>query len=295
MAANTKQIKRDVDRKPSPQYYNPVADEYEYLHGENGASRHILYSSDGQPITSSGNKLAVRASEIETLLSDIKSKDFATQTTLAQILAKIIAAPATEAKQEAARLLLDSLNKKDYSTLAKQNEILTKLAALETKLNGTLDIQLSGSKAEVKVITLISTAEIAVGATEILQTTVPTGKKWTILDKAFVMYINPNATSGTISFESRVSSIALARVYASPYNKRIQFAYNAFFDGGTGQYMTGTIVPKDEAAQASLFKGLVLGNNINIDFRFTNNTDIPYPAGSGARTVYLLVLEEVIS
>jgi hypothetical protein len=40
---------------------------------------------------------------------------------------------------------------------------------------------------------------------------------------------------------------------------------------------------------------LVLGNNINIDFRFTNNTDAPYPAGSGGRSVNLLVLEEVIS
>lgn len=156
-------------------------------------------------------------------------------------------------------------------------------------------MQLSGSKAEVKLIALSSAAEIAVGATEILQTTVPTGKKWTILDKGFIMNINPNATSGTISFESRISSVTLAGVFGSPYNKRIQFAYNAFFDASTGQYITGNIAPKDEAAQASLFKGLVLGNNINIDFRFKNNTDAPYPAGSGSRFVYLLVLEEVIS
>jgi phage protein D len=49
------------------------------------------------------SKLAVRATEIESLLNDIKSKDFATQTTLAAILAKIIAAPATEAKQDTYR------------------------------------------------------------------------------------------------------------------------------------------------------------------------------------------------
>jgi len=36
----------------------------------------------------------------------------------------------------------------DAGVLAKQNEILTKLTALETKLNRTLDVQLSGSKME---------------------------------------------------------------------------------------------------------------------------------------------------
>lgn len=130
MAANTKQIKGDVDRKPSPQYYNPVADEYEYLYGENGASRHILYSSDGQPITSSGNKLAVRASEIETLLSDIKSKDFATQTTLAAILAKLISAPATEAKQTALNALIG-----EVQAAPTANTLLARLKNLEDKID----------------------------------------------------------------------------------------------------------------------------------------------------------------
>jgi hypothetical protein len=153
LAYNTKMIKTDVDKKPIPQIYNPVNDEYEVLQGANGAARHILYSPDGNPITTTGDKLAVRASEVETLLNDIKGKDFATQTTLSQILAKIITAPATEAKQTAIELILNSLDGKDYSTLAKQNEILTKLAALETKLNSALDVQLSGSYVEIGGVT----------------------------------------------------------------------------------------------------------------------------------------------
>lgn len=135
MAYNTKAIKKDVDGKPIPQVFNPTLDEYEALKGDAGAARHVIYGPDGQPISTTGNKLAVRASEVETLLNDIKGKDFATQTTLSQILAKIIAAPATEAKQTAIELILNSLDGKDYSTLAKQNEILAKLAALETKLS----------------------------------------------------------------------------------------------------------------------------------------------------------------
>ena len=40
----------------------------------------------------------VNTDELESLLTTLSAKDFATQTTLAQILAKIIAEPATEAK-----------------------------------------------------------------------------------------------------------------------------------------------------------------------------------------------------
>lgn len=44
------------------------------------------------------------------------AKDFATQTTLAAILAKIIAAPATEAKQDAAAALLATVGTRAYAT-----------------------------------------------------------------------------------------------------------------------------------------------------------------------------------
>ena len=72
MAYNTKMIKTDVDKKPIPQIYNPVNDEYEVLQGANGAARHIIYGADGQPVSTTGNKLAIRASEIETQLTTIQ-------------------------------------------------------------------------------------------------------------------------------------------------------------------------------------------------------------------------------
>jgi hypothetical protein len=102
MPYNTKTVKRDGSGiTPVPQHFNPTADDYEPIYGRNNAGRVELYGPDGNPIsTDDSNKLAVRASEIETILNEIKSKDFATQTTLAAILAKLIAAPATEAKQD---------------------------------------------------------------------------------------------------------------------------------------------------------------------------------------------------
>ena len=150
MAYNTKEIKLDVNQKPIPQIYNPVTDEYEVLQGENGASRHIIYGTDGQPISTTGNKLAVRASEVETILNEIKSKDFATQTTAAAILAKLIAAPATEAKQDALAALIGEV---DADPTA--NTLLARLKSLEDKIDAITDgtspavTQLSGSYVEI--------------------------------------------------------------------------------------------------------------------------------------------------
>lgn len=50
MAYNTVAIKKDVDNKPIPQYYNPLVDAYEVLQGRNGASRVELYNSAGNAI-----------------------------------------------------------------------------------------------------------------------------------------------------------------------------------------------------------------------------------------------------
>ena len=175
MPYNTKALKTDISGvKPAPQHFDPGLDDYDVSLGRNGASRVELYGPDGNPLSTTEGKLAVRATEIETLLSTLVGKDFATQATLEAILDKIIATPSTEAKQEAIRLLLDSLDKKDYSTLAKQNEILTKLAALEAKLNGTLDTQLSGSKMELYGATV---------AERPAANTVPAGATFTIVDR----------------------------------------------------------------------------------------------------------------
>jgi hypothetical protein len=125
MAYNTKAIKTDVNAKPIPQLYNPVTDEYEVLQGTGGAARQVLYGPDGQPIATTEGKLAVRAAELEekleavrVLLNTLTGEDFATQTTLAQILEKMIANPATEAKQDS---------------------LATLVGAIEDKLDGVID------------------------------------------------------------------------------------------------------------------------------------------------------------
>jgi hypothetical protein len=90
--------------------------------------------------------LAVRAAELEAkieevrvLLNTLAGEDFATQTTLAQILAKMIAAPATEAKQDSLATLVGAIEDKlDEGELAvRAAELETAISNLQTALLGS--------------------------------------------------------------------------------------------------------------------------------------------------------------
>lgn len=178
MAYDEKTLKRDGSGiTPVPQHFNPIADDYEPIYGRNNAGRVELYGPDGNPIsTDDSNKLAVRASEIETILNEIKSKDFATQTTLAAILAKLIAAPATEAKQDALAALIGEV---DADPTA--NTLLARIKSLEDKIDAIIDgsapavTQLSGS------IIADETDKAATANTDILTDIIATKTEMTTL------------------------------------------------------------------------------------------------------------------
>ncbi len=73
MAYDEKTLKRDGSGiTPVPQHFNPIADDYEPIYGRNNAGRVELYGPDGNPISTSAGKLAVRASEIEAQLTTIQ-------------------------------------------------------------------------------------------------------------------------------------------------------------------------------------------------------------------------------
>ena len=137
MAYDEKTLKRDGSGiTPVPQHFNPTADDYEAILGRNGASRVELYGPDGNPISTSSGKLAVRATEMET--------------TLTQILAKIIATPATEAKQDSVITALGTLlTKTGFDAKAD-----LALSALRDALRGTGN----------KTLTDLATAQAALAA-----------------------------------------------------------------------------------------------------------------------------------
>lgn len=177
MAYNTKAIKKDIDGKPIPQVFNPTLDEYEALKGDAGAARHVIYGPDGNPLSIVDNKLAVRASELETLLSALAGKDFATQTTVAAILAKMIAAPATEAKQDVLAGLVGAAADAAITDPATAATMIALLKGLIKQLQGTgtgaVPAQLTGSIAEkasaqdTQVVTTVKAYARAAGASQI--------------------------------------------------------------------------------------------------------------------------------
>lgn len=140
-------------------------------------------------LTDNGEALVKESPELSQQIEDIKDKDFATETTLEtidgvldSILAKIIAAPATAAKQDAAKEVLDAIAGKDFATQTTLAAILAKLSAdpaTQTTLNalktlfdsGNAQVQLKGSKTRVssppvtgvKTVTGVA-AEIFAGA-----------------------------------------------------------------------------------------------------------------------------------
>jgi hypothetical protein len=71
MAYTDKELKKTYSI-PTPQYFNPTADDWEVLYGRNNASRVELYDSDGNPLLISDGKMAVRASELETLIGEVQ-------------------------------------------------------------------------------------------------------------------------------------------------------------------------------------------------------------------------------
>jgi hypothetical protein len=82
-------------------------------------------------------------------LAEMQSLDIATQTTLAALLAKVIAAPSTEAKQDATNVLLtaiagyvDGLEGKDYATQTTLASVLTELQ-LKADLSETQPVSLA--------------------------------------------------------------------------------------------------------------------------------------------------------
>jgi len=119
------------------------------------AIRLLLATIDGKVST------AAKQDAAKAVLDTIAGKDFATQATLAAVLAKLSADPSTAAKQDAAKVVLDTL-----ATAAKQDALKTvvdvistavaaraseaTLAAIRTALtDGSQKVTLSGSKTRV--------------------------------------------------------------------------------------------------------------------------------------------------
>jgi hypothetical protein len=146
----------------------------------------VAYDSTHDAIKTVNARLEEKLEAVRVLLNALAGEDFATQTTLAQILGKMIAAPATEAKQDViaghvdgVETLLTALKEKDFATQATLATVLERLQAVEGKIDGITDgtapakTELTGSIAttisspETGIKTVTATAaEVFAGATK---------------------------------------------------------------------------------------------------------------------------------
>lgn len=142
-----------------------------YMRGTDGTTtRTVKTDADGNIIISPGLGTEATLAAVKAVLDSLDGKDYATQATLAEVLAKL-ADPATATKQDAAKTVLDAIS---TAVAARASEAT--LEQIKTALtDGTLKAQLSGSlvdNAEAVLVrqkpkhtmeTLISAESVAAG------------------------------------------------------------------------------------------------------------------------------------
>ena len=132
--------------KIAPQHADTDTNDWGLTKGKKGAIRTLPWSgegeADGEQLFTTSKPGVVADPEAKAVLDTLAAKDYATQTTLAALLAKVIAAPSTEAKQDAIVTALGLLG-----TEAKL-ELIRLLLAGTLTVSGDVNATLIGSNME---------------------------------------------------------------------------------------------------------------------------------------------------
>ena len=259
MAYNDKRLKTDLEGKPIPQAYNPDIDDYEPVHSTNNALNQVIYGPNGQPISTVGNKLAVRATELEALMQGL-----ATEGKLEQVR-QLLSGVATENKLEQARALLEAISTKDFATQTTLAAVLAKLADLESELatikanqlSGDQKVQLSGTIGSKQVIVRKINANFTheLGIETIYQTTKPV-----IIDQFTWVVSGSNAPNG---FQIRIP-------LKGQFFNTIEVG-KAAFEYNTPRSILNNIAPQWE---------VIIADAVNNVYAFNlRNTPLAFPEG----------------
>ena len=157
---------------PKPQYKKPGVDEYAPVEGQHGAPFATLKDASGNVVSP------------------------ATEAKLEQVRA-LLSGVATENKLEQARVLLNTISTKDFATQTTLAAVLAKLGQLETEIQAVKANQLSGDQ-KVQLSGTMDTREVirprallTKGESNVTIKTVPTGAK------GFVAQLIVHGISGT--------------------------------------------------------------------------------------------------
>lgn len=150
MAYNTRSIKKDVDGRPIPQYFNQMTDNYEPLLGEDGAARSILWGPNGQPLSVIDNKLAVRAADLETLIGALNDSAVTNPANAASVIAALKGLLSVVGKEATLGQILSALGAlATETTLGGVKTAVDVLAGTVDTQAGVQKVALSGSVAQV--------------------------------------------------------------------------------------------------------------------------------------------------
>jgi hypothetical protein len=155
------------------------------------AGQYLHSEIPNQPVSVTDKKLNVKASDLETLLGTLNS-NVATQTTLAAILNKIIAAPSTAEKQDLIKGVLDTIAGKDYATQTTLDDLKQKIDDLYDKVDAIID---ENDTAKVTVSGTLPVDTKDVNSDTIMDDLVDV-KEELALVKAELQAIKTNQTSG---------------------------------------------------------------------------------------------------
>jgi hypothetical protein len=223
MPGNTKAIVRDVNAQPAPQIFDPSKDAYDYLLGQNGAMRTLLYDANGNPLLTQANPgyvdLIDRASRI---LGKISADDGAIAA-----LGALAAAAITDPAQNASVIaLLKGLLKQLQGTGTGAAPV--QLTGSSIQENQALPVYSAGRKIET-----VFTRQIRTSSGTQVYVPTPAGVKGCVV-RAFIYGATGTFASG--------QGLAVALAFARTPTVTTLFAPSVLSERVNRQYSESTII-----------------------------------------------------
>ena len=152
----------------------------------------------------------------------------------------------------------------------KDDLVLSKLTDLETKLNGVLDIQVTGSNVEQVIITATGSGSVTPGQRESIIVQLEAGYVYEIMSVSLLIENPSGATTGNHRMYLRPANhvAGFTRLLDAVYN----FDKTIRYDGEYHIQDPLTVIPTSKTNKLEMVKGFLLSDK-GLELRYENNTD----------------------
>ena len=259
-----------VQGRGVPLHWDEGKDDWDAPRGDNGSSRVVLYGPSGQPISTVEGKLAVRAAELETAISNLQTA--------------LLGSQSTAAKQDALAGLVGAIDAAAVSdpaaagaVIALLKGVLSRLQAVEGKIDGITDgtapakTELTGSK--IRLVRNLQRLEdpIEPEQSENIIIYATAGHIATLNILSFSADKPDDATTGTHGLHASTGaglSIERFLEFSNAYNARVLFNTYGGYEGSTSEER---ISMSRQAINAGAIK---FNDEIPLNIIYRNSTDV---------------------